>query len=86
MAPIKLSAVPDFSEMDDQEVAGIREVIDSLNFHPGHTIVYKGEPVTRSRYVHLAQSYSFISGSLYRAFYHDEPESPGCQRTHRRRS
>lgn len=43
MAEIELREVALFSEMDDQEVAEIRALMDELKFKPGQTIVHEGE-------------------------------------------
>ena len=43
MAEIELREVALFSEMDEQEVAGIRELMDELKFKSGQTIVREGE-------------------------------------------
>jgi uncharacterized membrane protein len=43
MAEIALREVPLFSEMDDQEVAGIREIMDEMKFKPGQVITREGE-------------------------------------------
>ena len=39
MAEIELREVPLFSEMDEQEVAGIREIMDEIKFKPGQVII-----------------------------------------------
>ena len=44
MAEIELREVPLFSEMDDQEVADIREIMDEVKFKPGQVIIREGEP------------------------------------------
>jgi len=44
MAEIELREVALFSEMDDQEVAEIRALMDELKFKSGQTIVREGEP------------------------------------------
>jgi uncharacterized membrane protein len=43
MAEIALREVPLFSEMDDQEVAGIRAIMDEMKFKPGQVITREGE-------------------------------------------
>ncbi len=43
MAEIELREVPLFSEMDEQEVAGIRSIMDELRFKPGQVIIREGE-------------------------------------------
>lgn len=43
MAEIELREVPLFSEMDEQEVAGIRELMDEMKFKPGQVIIREGE-------------------------------------------
>jgi uncharacterized membrane protein len=43
MAEIELGDVALFSEMDDQEVAEIRSIMDELRFKPGQTIMHEGE-------------------------------------------
>jgi CRP/FNR family cyclic AMP-dependent transcriptional regulator len=43
MAEIELREIPLFSEMDEQEVAGIRELMDELRFQPGQVIIREGE-------------------------------------------
>lgn len=43
MAEIELRAVALFSEMDEQEVAEIRALMEELKFKPGHVIVREGE-------------------------------------------
>jgi uncharacterized membrane protein len=43
MAEIELREVPLFSEMDEQEVAGIREIMDEMKFKPGQIIIREGE-------------------------------------------
>jgi CRP/FNR family transcriptional regulator, cyclic AMP receptor protein len=43
MAEIELREVPLFSEMDEQEVAGIREIMDEMKFKPGQVIIREGE-------------------------------------------
>jgi len=44
MAEIELREIPLFSEMDDQEVAEIRELMDELKFRGGQVIIREGEP------------------------------------------
>jgi len=44
MAEIELREVALFSEMDEQEVAEIRALMDELKFKSGQTIVREGEP------------------------------------------
>ena len=39
MAEIELREVPLFSEMDEQEVAGIRSIMEELKFKPGQVII-----------------------------------------------
>ena len=43
MAEIELREVPLFSEMDEQEVAGIREIMEETKFKPGQVIIREGE-------------------------------------------
>ena len=43
MAEIELREIPLFSEMDEQEVAGIRSIMDELKFRPGQVIIREGE-------------------------------------------
>jgi len=43
MAEIELREVPLFSEMDAQEVAGIREIMEEMKFKPGQVIIREGE-------------------------------------------
>ncbi|MGE5462997.1 MAG: DUF1003 domain-containing protein [Syntrophothermus sp.] len=43
MAEIQLREIPLFSEMDEQEVAGIRAIMDELKFRPGQVIIREGE-------------------------------------------
>jgi uncharacterized membrane protein len=43
MAEIELREVPLFSEMDEQEVAGIRAIMDEMKFKPGHVIIREGD-------------------------------------------
>jgi len=43
MAEIELREVPLFSEMDDQEVAGIRAIMQEMKFKPGQVIIREGE-------------------------------------------
>jgi uncharacterized membrane protein len=43
MAEIELREVALFSEMDEQEVAEIRAIMDELKFRPGQTIVREGD-------------------------------------------
>lgn len=43
MSEIHLREVPLFSEMDDQEVAEIRAIMDELKFRPGQVIVQEGD-------------------------------------------
>jgi CRP/FNR family cyclic AMP-dependent transcriptional regulator len=43
MAEIELREIDLFSEMDEQEVAEIRAIMDELKFIPGQTIVREGE-------------------------------------------
>ena len=44
MAEIQLREVPLFSEMDEQEVAGIRVIMQEMKFKSGQTIIHEGEP------------------------------------------
>lgn len=44
MAEIELREVPLFSEMDEQEVAGIRAIMEEMKFKPGQVIIREGEP------------------------------------------
>jgi uncharacterized membrane protein len=43
MAEIELREVPLFSEMDEQEVAGIRAIMEEMKFIPGQIIIREGE-------------------------------------------
>ena len=43
MAEIELREVPLFSEMDEQEVAGIREIMDVMKFKEGQIIIREGD-------------------------------------------
>jgi CRP/FNR family transcriptional regulator, cyclic AMP receptor protein len=43
MAEIELREVPLFSEMDEQEVAGIRAIMEVIKFKPGQVIIREGE-------------------------------------------
>ena len=43
MAEIELREIALFSEMDEQEVAEIRAIMDEIKFKPGQTIVREGE-------------------------------------------
>ena len=43
MAEIELREVPLFSEMDEQEVAGIRDIMEEMRFKPGQVIIREGE-------------------------------------------
>ncbi len=43
MAEIELHEVPLFSEMDEQEVAGIRAIMEEMKFKPGQVIIREGE-------------------------------------------
>lgn len=43
MAEIELREVPLFSEMDEQEVAGIRAIMQEMKFKPGQIIIREGE-------------------------------------------
>jgi len=43
MAEIELREVPLFSEMDEQEVAGIRAIMQEMKFKPGQVIIREGE-------------------------------------------
>ncbi len=43
MAEIQLREVPLFSEMDDQEVAEIRAIMDEMKFQKGQVIIREGE-------------------------------------------
>jgi CRP/FNR family transcriptional regulator, cyclic AMP receptor protein len=43
MAEIELREVPLFSEMDENEVAGIREIMEEQKFKPGQVIIREGE-------------------------------------------
>ena len=42
MAEIELREIPLFSEMDEQEVAGIRSIMDVMKFKPGQVIIREG--------------------------------------------
>ena len=44
MAEIELREVPLFSEMDEQEVAGIRAIMEEMKFKAGQVIIREGEP------------------------------------------
>jgi uncharacterized membrane protein len=43
MSEIELREVPLFSEMDEQEVAGIRSIMDEMKFKSGQVIIREGE-------------------------------------------
>jgi len=43
MAEIELREIPLFSEMDEQEVAGIRLIMEEMKFKPGQVIIREGE-------------------------------------------
>jgi len=43
MAEIELREVPLFSEMDENDVAGIRAIMDEMKFKPGQIIIREGE-------------------------------------------
>jgi CRP-like cAMP-binding protein len=43
MAEIELREVPLFSEMDEQEVAGIRAIMQEMKFKAGQVIIREGE-------------------------------------------
>ena len=43
MAEIELQEVPLFSEMDEQEVAGIRAIMEEMKFNPGQVIIREGD-------------------------------------------
>ena len=43
MAEIELQEVPLFSEMDEQEVAGIRAIMEEMKFKAGQIIIREGE-------------------------------------------
>src|SRR5689334_2828796 len=43
MAEIELREIPLFSEMDEQEVAGIRDIMDEKRFKPGQVVIREGE-------------------------------------------
>jgi CRP/FNR family transcriptional regulator, cyclic AMP receptor protein len=43
MAEIELREVPLFSEMDEQEVSGIREIMEEMKFKAGQVIIREGE-------------------------------------------
>jgi CRP/FNR family cyclic AMP-dependent transcriptional regulator len=43
MAEIELNEVPLFSEMDEQETAGIRSIMDVMKFNPGQVIIREGD-------------------------------------------
>jgi len=43
MAEIELREIPLFSEMDEQEVAGIRAIMQEMKFKPGQIIIREGE-------------------------------------------
>jgi uncharacterized membrane protein len=44
MAEIELREVALFSEMDENEVAGIRAIMEEMKFAPGQVIIREGEP------------------------------------------
>ena len=43
MAEIELREIPLFSEMDEQEVLGIRAIMEEMKFKPGQVIIHEGE-------------------------------------------
>ncbi len=43
MAEIELREIPLFSEMDEQEVLGIRAIMEEMKFKPGQVIIREGE-------------------------------------------
>ena len=43
MAEIELREIPLFSEMDEQEVLGIRAIMEEIKFKPGQVIIREGE-------------------------------------------
>ena len=43
MAEIELREIPLFSEMDEQEVAGVRDIMDVMKFKAGQIIIREGE-------------------------------------------
>lgn len=43
MAEIELREVPLFSEMDEQEVGGIRSIMEEMKFKPGQLIIREGD-------------------------------------------
>ncbi len=43
MAEIELREIPLFSEMDEQEVAGIRAIMDEMKFKAGQIIIREGD-------------------------------------------
>ncbi len=43
MAEIELRDIPLFSEMDEQEVLGIRAIMEEIKFKPGQVIIREGE-------------------------------------------
>jgi CRP/FNR family transcriptional regulator, cyclic AMP receptor protein len=43
VAEIELREVALFSEMDGQEVAGVRALMDEIKYRPGQTIIHEGE-------------------------------------------
>ena len=43
MAEIELREIPLFSEMDEQAVAGVRELMDEMKFKPGQVIIREGD-------------------------------------------
>jgi len=43
MAEIELREIPLFSEMDEQEVAGIRAIMEEIKFKPGQVIIREGD-------------------------------------------
>ena len=43
MAEIELREIPLFSEMDEQEVLGIRAIMEEIKFKPGQVVIREGE-------------------------------------------
>jgi CRP/FNR family transcriptional regulator, cyclic AMP receptor protein len=58
MAEIELQEIPLFSEMDEQEVAGIRALMEEMKFKPGQVIIREGE--TGDLFYVITQGYAEI--------------------------
>ena len=56
MAEIELREVPLFSEMDESEVAGIRDIMEVMKFKEGQVIIREG--------VHLADDYDGLVNKI----------------------